>query len=86
MSIQLFKNWASAVASPEWVPDSDADKCMLCPKKFNITRRRHHCRMCGWVICGKCMGMGETVLMERWISPETQGVVTWEVALRAEPA
>ncbi len=29
---------------PEWVPDSEADVCMLCAGKFTLVRRRHHCR------------------------------------------
>lgn len=41
--------------APQWIPDKEADTCMRCNKtKFNVVNRRHHCRKCGFVICGDC--------------------------------
>lgn len=41
--------------APQWIPDKDADYCMRCKKaKFTMVNRRHHCRNCGYVICGDC--------------------------------
>ncbi|XP_078543133.1 pleckstrin homology domain-containing family F member 2 isoform X2 [Lissotriton helveticus] len=38
-----------------WVPDSEATVCMRCQKvKFTPVSRRHHCRKCGFVVCGLC--------------------------------
>ncbi|KAK7877746.1 hypothetical protein WMY93_030560 [Mugilogobius chulae] len=38
-----------------WVPDSEASICMRCHKaKFTAVNRRHHCRKCGYVVCGPC--------------------------------
>ena len=37
-----------------WVKDADAAVCMQCSKKFTQIKRRHHCRNCGGVFCGKC--------------------------------
>ncbi|XP_077349187.1 pleckstrin homology domain-containing family F member 2 [Lithobates pipiens] len=38
-----------------WIPDSEAHTCMRCKKvKFTPVNRRHHCRKCGFVICGPC--------------------------------
>ncbi|KAL4617147.1 pleckstrin homology domain-containing family F member 2 [Arapaima gigas] len=38
-----------------WVPDSEASVCMRCQKvKFTPVSRRHHCRKCGFVVCGPC--------------------------------
>ncbi|MEE6509228.1 hypothetical protein FKM82_025039 [Ascaphus truei] len=38
-----------------WIPDSEATICMRCQKvKFTPVSRRHHCRKCGFVICGPC--------------------------------
>ena len=37
-----------------WQPDEEATDCPLCERKFNAIRRRHHCRTCMRVICGKC--------------------------------
>lgn len=37
-----------------WVNDEDRACCHLCLKVFSNLRRKHHCRACGEVICGKC--------------------------------
>lgn len=39
---------------PYWIPDEDANACMLCSKPFTIIRRRHHCRSCGRLLCQEC--------------------------------
>ncbi|KAK0416251.1 hypothetical protein QR680_012377 [Steinernema hermaphroditum] len=39
---------------PYWIPDEECSHCMLCEAKFNVLNRRHHCRACGRVLCGKC--------------------------------
>jgi hypothetical protein len=40
--------------APVWVPDNESKSCTICAVKFTVTNRRHHCRQCGRVICGKC--------------------------------
>lgn len=36
--------------APQWVRDNLVTMCMRCKEPFNaITRRRHHCRACGYV-------------------------------------
>uniref|UniRef100_A0A3B3Z9B0 Uncharacterized protein n=1 Tax=Periophthalmus magnuspinnatus TaxID=409849 RepID=A0A3B3Z9B0_9GOBI len=41
--------------APRWVRDNDVTMCMKCKETFNaLTRRRHHCRACGCVVCWKC--------------------------------
>lgn len=41
---------------PSWVPDHQRKVCFVCFKSFGLVRRhRHHCRMCGEVMCGRCM-------------------------------
>ncbi|XP_065652118.1 WD repeat and FYVE domain-containing protein 3 isoform X2 [Hydra vulgaris] len=37
-----------------WVKDEVADNCRYCKVKFTFAERRHHCRNCGNVFCGKC--------------------------------
>ncbi|KAI4902776.1 hypothetical protein NFI96_011151 [Prochilodus magdalenae] len=38
-----------------WVNDQDVPFCPDCGGKFNIRNRRHHCRLCGSIMCRKCM-------------------------------
>ncbi|XP_012146280.1 lateral signaling target protein 2 homolog isoform X2 [Megachile rotundata] len=40
--------------APAWIPDNDAPRCMACQAGFTVVRRRHHCRNCGKVFCGRC--------------------------------
>ncbi|KAG8927378.1 hypothetical protein FRC02_008239 [Tulasnella sp. 418] len=37
-----------------WVPDKKASACMRCGEAFGLLRRRHHCRLCGSVVCANC--------------------------------
>lgn len=41
-------------AAAEWVPDTASKRCQICLASFNLTRRRHHCRLCGLLICNDC--------------------------------
>eukprot|EP00727_Mastigamoeba_balamuthi_P011313 m51a1_g6804 putative pleckstrin domain-containing protein (993) ;mRNA; r:243990-249659 len=41
-------------AAPVWVPDTESGTCMRCPSKFTFVNRRHHCRQCGIIVCGRC--------------------------------
>lgn len=40
--------------APVWVPDSLSPTCFICGAKFTFIVRKHHCRQCGHVVCGKC--------------------------------
>ncbi|KAE9033452.1 hypothetical protein PR003_g9243 [Phytophthora rubi] len=42
---------------PVWVPNMDRKDCMICQRTFSrlgVGVRRHHCRHCGRLICGRC--------------------------------
>ncbi|KAL4079766.1 hypothetical protein J3A83DRAFT_4085356 [Scleroderma citrinum] len=45
---------------PVWVPDAKTDACMRCGRPFGFDRgawrRKHHCRLCGRVVCAACSG------------------------------
>lgn len=38
----------------QWVPRAERSACAICQRGFGATRRHHHCRLCGEVICGSC--------------------------------
>ncbi|XP_060079177.1 rabenosyn-5-like [Ylistrum balloti] len=37
-----------------WLPDKMIPSCPTCGRTFGLTRRRHHCRLCGDIMCDKC--------------------------------
>lgn len=42
-----------AMAS-DWTPDESASSCHCCQSNFSMTKRKHHCRSCGEVVCKNC--------------------------------
>ncbi|CDW87122.1 run and fyve domain-containing protein 1-like [Stylonychia lemnae] len=44
-----------------WVPNDISEECALCKSYFNLFRRRHHCRMCGSLVCYYCSNHQEYV-------------------------
>jgi hypothetical protein len=45
---------ATVLGPQPWVSDDERRTCTLCDRKFHPFFRRHHCRMCGIIICSKC--------------------------------
>jgi len=39
---------------PDWLPDDYSEVCMRCDSLFSFTNRRHHCRVCGYLVCNAC--------------------------------
>lgn len=39
----------------EWISRAERSACAICQRGFGTTRRHHHCRLCGEVICGSCV-------------------------------
>ena len=56
---------------PVWISE-EKKACMLCSSPFTIRLRRHHCRVCGWMVCSKCAPERYTVMTDRWCS-STEG-------------
>ncbi|CAM9627893.1 unnamed protein product [Ectocarpus sp. 8 AP-2014] len=44
----------SAGDCAEWIPNSARNSCLHCERPFTLILRRHHCRMCGELVCGLC--------------------------------
>jgi hypothetical protein len=41
-------------SAPVWIADAESNECLLCHAAFTFTKRRHHCRKCGKLVCAKC--------------------------------
>lgn len=37
-----------------WLDGTTVTRCPSCAASFNITRRQHHCRLCGSIMCNTC--------------------------------
>jgi len=48
--------------APLWMPDDATKVCLICSVKFTTFNRRHHCRQCGMVVCGKCSNNDKYIL------------------------
>lgn len=35
----------------KWEPDAEARKCRICAASFSLSTRKHHCRLCGRIVC-----------------------------------
>ncbi|XP_012512344.1 PREDICTED: rabenosyn-5 [Propithecus coquereli] len=53
-----------------WVNDRDVPFCPDCGSKFSIRNRRHHCRLCGSIMCRKCTELIGLPLASRWRAAE----------------
>ncbi len=50
-----MKRKAAQKALVPWAEDKDVPICPICAAPFNLlTRRKHHCRLCGFVMCADC--------------------------------
>lgn len=76
MAIALKIRAAEARANPKWLPDKDYATCMLGSKcqnvAFSMINKVHHCRYCGWVVCGSCRR--QELEVDRWVSSDTHKI------------
>jgi hypothetical protein len=51
-----FRSLSMASDLAPWTPDAAASRCCnpTCGSRFSFAVRKHHCRACGQVFCGKC--------------------------------
>merc|ERR1712118_284018 len=45
---------SAAEFAPVWQTDKSSNGCQLCGIGFTLTRRMHHCRVCGRLVCNSC--------------------------------
>ncbi|NXE26321.1 RBNS5 protein, partial [Ardeotis kori] len=57
-----------------WVSDQDVPFCPDCGNKFSIRNRRHHCRLCGSIMCKKCMELVSLPLASKLISASKEAL------------
>eukprot|EP00050_Salpingoeca_kvevrii_P013637 m.30112 g.30112 ORF g.30112 m.30112 type:complete len:226 (+) comp5171_c0_seq1:134-811(+) len=48
-SLSIFE-----IPEPDWLDDHAVSQCNECRRKFTLVIRRHHCRRCGAIVCGRC--------------------------------
>ena len=58
----------AAREEPRWCRSDETDGCMLCGKDFGILNRKHHCRACGWAVCGDCSD--HTLILDKWLDAD----------------
>jgi FYVE zinc finger len=80
-AIPLIENIVSLCRSPLhlWVPDASSGTCKICTVKFTFINRRHHCRWCGSLICGKCSP--ETKVIFKPLTSDKK-VIRWDKSAR----
>ena len=54
-----------------WSDEKYFDLCPICAESFRMTRRKHHCRLCGGVMCADCSFSVTFEQAERLINPAT---------------
>lgn len=55
-----------------WIPDREVPACLTCMKSFGLMTRRHHCRLCGGIICDKCSQFLSVSFAQKLINPAFQ--------------
>lgn len=67
-----------ATLSSPWQFDELTSHCSSCKSVFNAMNRKHHCRMCGKIFCGKCS-------QQKALIPPSSIVLTPEGGKKAKP-
>ncbi|KAJ8530446.1 hypothetical protein ON010_g14466 [Phytophthora cinnamomi] len=54
---------------PRWIKDDLIEACVLCGVEFDLLKRKHHCRGCGLVFCGRCTAHFDRVVKFGLVEP-----------------
>ncbi|XP_043828425.1 rabenosyn-5 [Dromiciops gliroides] len=68
-----------------WVNDQDVPFCPDCGNKFSIRNRRHHCRLCGSIMCKKCMELISLPLASKLTSASKEASLTSHTSPNQSP-
>ncbi|CAL4088206.1 unnamed protein product [Meganyctiphanes norvegica] len=52
-----------------WADDKDVPLCPFCARSFNVARRRHHCRICGGIMCADCTQLLSFDYAKKMVAP-----------------
>ncbi|XP_011642338.1 rabenosyn-5 [Pogonomyrmex barbatus] len=52
-----------------WIDEKDVKLCPNCAKSFHLARRKHHCRLCGAVMCHNCTVFLSLINARKMTSP-----------------
>lgn len=52
--ISLRLNCITFVKPKDWIDDRFRKNCGVCDQTFSALKRKHHCRVCGDVVCSRC--------------------------------
>jgi hypothetical protein len=61
-SARMDSSFEASATMPRWVKDRDRHTCSVCTNAFTLLNRRHHCRLCGEVVCSKCSPHKESII------------------------
>eukprot|EP01065_Artemidia_motanka_P006409 TRINITY_DN13155_c0_g1_i1.p1 TRINITY_DN13155_c0_g1~~TRINITY_DN13155_c0_g1_i1.p1 ORF type:complete len:469 (+),score=161.06 TRINITY_DN13155_c0_g1_i1:57-1409(+) len=67
--------FGEALSQAEWESDKASKECRKCGDPFTLSRRRHHCRACGLLYCGRCT----THRLRMWLPGSIEGL--WRARL-----
>lgn len=54
LEIDTLRENSALFTECQWIDDKQVKECYLCRQVFSVTRRKHHCRLCGNVFCQTC--------------------------------
>lgn len=54
LEVENLKENSAVFLDSQWKDDKQVKQCNLCQQAFSVTKRKHHCRLCGNVFCQTC--------------------------------
>lgn len=54
LEMENLKENSAVFLDSQWMDSKQVKQCALCQQSFSVTRRKHHCRLCGNVFCQTC--------------------------------